>query len=405
MRIRKRAIRGIAGGLATTLILSGALVGAAIAPGAAGAASSKNPSSYTVGGNLCLSGPAGPNGQHMQEGMNLGAKVINANGGIDGAKIKTVYQDSQNTAQLGLSAAQKLIEVDNATALTMCGSTVLQASLQVAKQQPGGVMLINGGAQAPDLAGLSKYVISNIINGATEADGMMNYLAKIGRKNVCLFTATDDFGSGILKTWEANFQKLGGHIACTQTITYTQSDFRSAISTAETSHPDAFVVYTYGDAIIPFMQQAKALNVTVPTYSFGGIQTDTLIGAKGVATRGLTFTAPYFNLKASTALTKQFVAAYAKSGDTTEPPNFYVIGYYEAMFIFKDLEQYVRSHNLPNNGNSLAKAVAAIRTFPGIGGKIRINPNGTVTRPLSLQKVGNGKFVILSTNVKTSIPK
>jgi len=340
----------------------------------------------------------------MQEGMNLGAKVINAHGGVNGVHVKTVYEDSQNDAQLGLSAAQKLVQVDGVQAMTMCGSDVLQASLQVAKSQPGGVFLVNSGAQAPDLINLSKYLISNIVNGATEALGMMNELAETGHKNVCLFTATDDFGTGILQTWQKDFGKLGGHIACSQTISYTQSDYRSALSVAATAHADAFVVYTYGDAIIPFMQQAEALGIKTPIYSFGGVQTDDLIASMGAATKGLIFTAPYFNLQADTPVTKQFVAAYAASGDTTQPPNFYVTGEYEAMMIFADLEKYVQSHHLPDNGNSLAKAVAAIHTFAGIGGNITFNSDGTVTRPLSLQEVGTGKFIVLKTNIKTTLP-
>ena len=126
---------------------------------------------------------------------------------------------------------------------------------------------------------------------------------------------------------------------------------------------------------------------------------------KGAATKGLIFTAPYFNLHANTPVTKQFVSAYAASGDTTQPLNFYVTGEYEAMMIFADIEKYVQSHNLPDNGDSMAKAVAAIKTFPGVGGNITINPDGTVSRPLSLQEVGNGKFTILSSNLNTTLPK
>ena len=402
---RKSAIGLVASALIGAVILAGCGGSSGTASSTSAASgSSPKPSSYTVGGNLCLSGPAGPNGQHMQEGMNLGAKVINSQGGIGGVQLNTVYQDSQNNAQLGLSAAQKLVQVNGVQAMTMCGSDVLQASLQVAKTQPGGVMLINSGAQAPDLAGLSKYLISNIVNGGTEAIGMMNELAKTGHKNVCLFTATDDFGSGILKIWQQDFKKLGGHVACSQTISYSQSDYRSAISAAATAHADAFVVYTYGDAIIPFMQQTAALGVTTQVYSFGGVQTNDLITSKGAATKGLIFTAPYFNLQSTTPVTKQFVSAYAASGDSTQPPNFYVSGEYEAMMIFADLEKYVQAHKLPNNGDSLAKAVAAIHTFAGIGGNITINSNGTVTRPLSLQQVGDGKFVVMTNNLSTTLP-
>jgi len=362
------------------------------------------PTSYIVGGNLCLSGPAGPNGQHMQEGMNLAAKVLNAAGGIGGVPVKTVYEDSQDDPQLGLTAAQKLIQVDHAVALTTCGSDVLQASIQVAERQYGGAMVINAGAQAPDLIGLSKYLINNIVNGQTEAIAMMRYLASTGHKKVCIFSATDDFGSGVLKAWQTDFSKFGGTLACTQTISYTQSDYRSALSVAATSHADAFVVYTYGDAIIPFMQQTKALGINTPVYSFGGVQTDDLITPKGAATRGLIFTAPYFNLASPDPVTKQFLTAYKASGDTTEPPNFYVIGNYEAMMIFADAEKYIQAHHLPNDGDSLSEAVHAIKTFAGIGGNITINPDGTVQRPLSLQEVEAGSFKVLNTDLPSSLP-
>jgi ABC-type branched-subunit amino acid transport system substrate-binding protein len=372
--------------------------------GGTGGGPAKPPADLTIGGNLCLSGTSAPNGNHMREGIDLGVKTLNAADEVGGVKLKAVYEDSAVDPQKGLVAAKKLVESDGAKALAMCGSGVLLSSLQVAEGEPDGALLINSGAQSPSLIGASDLLISNIPNGATEAYALMRVLIDRGDKDACLFTASDDFGAGMLKVWQESFPKLGGKVACNETITYGQPDYRSSLSKAKTSKPDALVVYTYGSAIVGFMQQAAELNLDAQVYSFGGVNVPDLVTDKGAPATGLILTTPYFDLQADTPRTKEFMKAYEASGSSEPTPNFYVTGSYEAVLILSDAINHLVDQGKEITGKSLAAAVKEIKTFDGIGGKITINDDGTVTRPLSLQEVEPGKLKVLDKDVDSSKP-
>ncbi len=70
-----------------------------------------------IGGVLPYTGPAGQLGYTITMGMRLGAEEINANGGINGRKIKVIVEDDQYVPANSVQALQKLIDVHSAFAL------------------------------------------------------------------------------------------------------------------------------------------------------------------------------------------------------------------------------------------------------------------------------------------------
>ena len=51
-------------------------------------------------------------GNNTKKGIDLAVEEIGKKGGVNGKKIKIIYEDSQGLPQKGVSAIQKLITVD-----------------------------------------------------------------------------------------------------------------------------------------------------------------------------------------------------------------------------------------------------------------------------------------------------
>jgi branched-chain amino acid transport system substrate-binding protein len=84
---------------------------------------------------LSSTGPYSSIGVSEAEGAKAAAKAINAAGGVDGKKIKLVFEDAQSTPQAAAAAATKLIQNDKvaglvgpeATALALAVAPIAQA--------------------------------------------------------------------------------------------------------------------------------------------------------------------------------------------------------------------------------------------------------------------------------------
>ena len=59
-----------------------------------------------------LSGEGATYGEATKRGVDLAISEINIQGGVNGKKVRIVYEDSQISPQVGTKAIQKLISVD-----------------------------------------------------------------------------------------------------------------------------------------------------------------------------------------------------------------------------------------------------------------------------------------------------
>lgn len=72
--------------------------------------SNENP--IRIGAVISLSGDASPWGEYARDGMNLAAKTINANGGVNGRKVEITIEDDHTDPKQGVSAFNKLVTID-----------------------------------------------------------------------------------------------------------------------------------------------------------------------------------------------------------------------------------------------------------------------------------------------------
>ncbi|MBI3032785.1 ABC transporter substrate-binding protein [Candidatus Woesearchaeota archaeon] len=80
-------------------------------------AKENNEERITIGVIQSLTGSGNQQGNNAKHGIELAVEHINQQDGINGRKLQMIYDDEKCDAKIGLSIAQKFIEVDNVSVI------------------------------------------------------------------------------------------------------------------------------------------------------------------------------------------------------------------------------------------------------------------------------------------------
>ncbi|MEE9592871.1 MAG: ABC transporter substrate-binding protein [Thermoplasmata archaeon] len=190
-----------------------------------------------------VTGPLEIFGPDMRAAVDLAATEINDAGGVLGQAITIIHEDSSTDAQIGVTAAEKLINVDGAQAIIGAAANIVSdavASITV----PNQVVQISPSSTSPRFTTLEteepgwfwRTAVSDALQGTVAA--LYAYHDK-GWRSVAILTRADPYGSGLAQTFQDTFEVLGGTI--TQRVDYdiTATFFITELTTIFNSNPEA----------------------------------------------------------------------------------------------------------------------------------------------------------------------
>lgn len=150
--------------------------------------------------------PFTPWAVQARDGMLLAAEEINAAGGVDGRMIELVEQDSQNDADAGVAAFERLVE-DGVVALGgVISSTVGAAISPLAEELQMPTFLIKSGTEAA-LTADSRFMFRTCLPAAPmDAAPVLQYAQEQGLTNVGVIVADYAWGQAFAGAVEATFE-------------------------------------------------------------------------------------------------------------------------------------------------------------------------------------------------------
>ena len=164
---------------------------------------------YKLGIALPLTGPAAAYGQEYKDAAQLGVDAANEKFAADGITIELVAEDSQATAEGGVSAFNKLGAVEKAPAVMTAWSAVVAAGMPVAEDL--GFALFNAGAQADSLVGASPNVVNVLPMNGQMMSGFAKFLVEEqGYKTFAAIHTDNEGGQSAAQGFQAAFEELGG---------------------------------------------------------------------------------------------------------------------------------------------------------------------------------------------------
>ncbi len=227
-----------------------------------------------------LTGPAANSGIAMRQGMELAAAEWNAKGGvtIDGQKtpVTLIFEDSQSRPEVGVSAAQKMINRDKIDLLIgeAFHSSVTIALMELASQFK--LPILSG---EPVSSEISKKIQSDPekyklfwkgdYNSEAYGEALQDTYKSIAmtgfkpKKNTIAFIAEDtDYGRSNAEMTADLFKKDGWNVVAVETVPLGHADFYPQLTKMRSLQPDVLVsIFTSVNSGASLVKQFQELGV------------------------------------------------------------------------------------------------------------------------------------------------
>lgn len=340
-----------------------------------------------IGAILHLTGSAyAYTGNAMREGIDIAVAEINEQGGIDGKKVRVIYEDDGDGDNVkAVNAAKKFLEVDQVNAAFV--ESYMQGMAIGPLFEEKKVPLIVLWDANEDLENLGEYVFATgpwtKSAGERLADFAINDLKL---KKVSVVHHTSEWSALIAKFFTERFTKKGGKVITTEAVQPGTTDFRTVILKAVSVKPDAVYAPMEFEAGL-FFKQLKEAGFDKTIMSSDQINLQIIENAQGGA-EGLYYTlfVPKEDNPNIRALSQKYVAKYGKEPDQLLYNGF---GYEGIQAIIAAVEQSGGSPEQIKTG------LYALDGAQGAFGPIKFTPGGSTMKLENVFQVQKGKEVFV----------
>ncbi len=332
----------------------------------------------TIGFLSAFTGDAAPWGEGVKAGAELAFDEIN-NEKINGKQLKLVFEDDKCDAKTGLSAVNKVINVDNAkiTTGTVCSSVVLAAAPVFEKNK---VIHLSLGASNPAITSAGEYIFRIWPSDSFEGAEIARFAAKkLSAKNIGILYINNDYGVGLRDAFAKEFESNGGKIKSAESFEVNAKDFRTQLEKIKASGIDAIFFASNPKEAPVILKQIKELGINATILANGpAIQaTDTLSNA-GSTAEGVFFA------QAKQSVNEEFGNKF-KEKFGKEQDFLANIGYDGIMLLFKAIKACGS-----DNSDCIKQQLYNTQGYNGVSAAISFDKNGDVIVPFEIKKISSG---------------
>jgi len=286
MTTRRDVLTTVAGSIAAAALLAGTA-----APGTAHAQSVQGVSQneIVIGSIQDLSGPIAMLGKPVQNGQILAVEQWNANGGINGRKLRLIIEDSGYDPKKAVLAAQKLLTQDKVFALIGTLGTVATLPTQQIALDRGISSLFPITAHHGTFEPLHKYKFALATPYPTSTRlGLKEMLRRKPAKRIGILYQDDEYGLEVLRGTEAALKDMPG-VQLVEKTSYKRgaTDFSSQMQKLKAADVDLVVLGTIVRETIGAMAAIRQLGYTGDFFGSQATYMPVVAKAGGKAVEGL----------------------------------------------------------------------------------------------------------------------
>ncbi|HLD09371.1 MAG TPA: ABC transporter substrate-binding protein [Methylophilaceae bacterium] len=220
-----------------------------------------------IGIATILSGDLAALGENVVNTAQLAVDDINNAGGIDGKRVRLVVENAQCDSQHGLSAAQKLVNVDGIRLIigATCSNGTLAAAPFLNEQKVVYLTPVTGGSNV-DNAGEYVFRTANadVLAGRDIAEAMLEE----GYRKVAAVAEVTEYTADIQQSFIERVKDRGGTAVINETFQPGEADFRTTIAKVRQAQPDAILIASQtGISAAHFVKQLRELGIDIPLFS------------------------------------------------------------------------------------------------------------------------------------------
>ncbi len=346
----------------------------------------KQSEEIVIGAILPLTGDGAKWGETAKNAINMATNEINAEGGINGKKMKVIYEDDQGGPATGASVMTKLATVNKVP--VVIGTLFSSVTLAMAPIAEGNkVVLISPASTAPKISQAGDYIFRNVAPDTFEAKEMATFAFKEMKfQHVAILYINNDYGLGLKEVFESEFKKLGGSILSEESFEQGGTDFRAQLTKIKNAKPDAVYMPGYPPEMAQIMKQAAELKLRTQFLSVTVFEDSKVLELAGQAADGVIYTTQVYDPEAKDEIVQKFVKAYKDRFNAT--PDIFAGLSYDAT---KIVALAMRQGGLQSE--QIKKTLYTIKDFHGVTGLTTFDANGDVMKPIGIKVLKQGRFV------------
>jgi branched-chain amino acid transport system substrate-binding protein len=337
-----------------------------------------------IGAYLPMTGSAAAMGQMVWEGVQVAHRMQPQ---LLGQPVELMLVDTRSDRIEAANAMSRLIEKDKVAAII--GEVISSDTLAgVPIAERAGLPSISPTATNPLVTQGRQFAFRacfvDDLQGRVAARFAWENLK--ARKAALLIDQAQDYCVGLANFFAREFKRLGGEIVATSYIQTGDQDFTAQISAIKGKNPDLIYAPNYYGEDALLAKQLQDLGLKTPVLTGDGAQVPELLSIGGPAVDGMYFTAHFHRQGATTDLGRKFLEAYEKAYN--KPLDAFATLGGECYFLLAAAINKAGSLE----GARIAQALADLRNFAGITGRLTMGPDHNPIKGVTIIKVENGQF-------------
>jgi branched-chain amino acid transport system substrate-binding protein len=357
----------------------------------AGASAAIAQDALRFGMAMPLSGGQATYGQDQVKAAEWAVAEINKNGGVNGKKLEMLVLDTRADPQAGIQAANRLVSVEKIPAFISAWSAVVKAIAPVSNDNK--VVQLSVGANSADIAKLGEYTYTTFPLADVDITAVAKYAAtQMGKKKAAIIYINNETGTVAAQIYRDVFTKAGGQVVAYEAYDPKASDWTGPLLKIRAAQPDMIHIQGLVADTPQVIAQMRQLGLNQPVSSYSAVYNPKLIEQLGKAAEGVIATSLAPGVTDSPAVAT-YVERWKK--EVGREPNGlpYTQYLYDAPYIVAAVYKSLDEKKLPLTGENFRKEMLAVRTFDlPLTGKLTINDDHTVNKPVFLMEVKDGKW-------------
>lgn len=376
-----KSLKSISIAMAIAISMSGCFKKKDETAGTAGAAGE----TIKVGEIGSMTGSEATFGESTHNGIKLAVDEFNAAGGLNGKKVELLTLDNQGKDDETANATAKLVNQEKVVALLgEVASKRSQIMAPIAQQNK--VPMISPSSTNPKVTEVGDYVFRvcfiDPFQGEVMAKFAINDLK--AKKVAILRDIANSYSEGLANAFIESYKKLGGEVVIDKGFTSGDVDFKSQLTAIRAKSPDAIFVPAYYTDVGLIARQSRELGMKAPLLGGDGWDSPKLKEIGGKAIDG-SYYSNHYSAEDKAPVVQDFIKRY-KAVHNQIPDGLAAMGYDAANALFDSMK---RAKSL--QGEDLRAAIADLKDFQGVTGKITLDQNRNAQKSAVVLKMIDGE--------------
>lgn len=256
-------LRKISRRLALGLLLSSATFAATSIPSLAQDAPIK------LGLLAPFSGSGGPYGKEEEEAARAAVDIINEAGGVLGRKLELVVADDETQPTVGVSAARKLIDVDQVVSIAGIWSSAVALAIKPITLEKGVLLTVVGSADEITQGDNKGLIWRFQTNGKDWGRAFGKAMLNDGIKSASVLVLQTPFTLSTIQPFKETFTAGGGKVVQEVPFNPNQPSYRVEVDKILKDEPEALFVAAYVNELSAIAKEAYRNGYEGTIYAYG----------------------------------------------------------------------------------------------------------------------------------------